>query len=99
VRPTIVVLTLVLALAEAGCGNRPTGPGPGSNPPGAGCAAANDCYCWQCACEGVSGLPGEAQLCVSGKCPTGDEACATSCALAGAKVASASSVDTCNGVP
>jgi hypothetical protein len=97
VRPNPVVVALLLAPA-AGCGN-PTGPGPGSNPPGTACAVANDCYCWQCVCEGVSGLPGEAQLCVSGKCPTGDEACATSCALAGAKVVSATSVDTCNGVP
>jgi hypothetical protein len=47
----------------------------------------------------VGGAPGAAQLCVSGVCPTGEAACTPVCALAQAKVASATGVDTCDGRP
>lgn len=99
--PRNLVLSLALSLSTlgAGCSSSPTGPVPGSHPPGASCSKANDCYCWSCVCEGVSGLPGQAQLCVDDTCPSGEEACATSCSVLGTKVASATSVDTCNGVP
>jgi hypothetical protein len=87
-------------LLLAACGNAgPTGPGPGSTPPGAACKTASDCGCWECACTGVSGAPGAAQLCVGGHCPSGEGACSPVCALAHATVASATSVGTCNGVP
>src|SRR5262249_33151135 len=67
VSPRLALLALALApvLPAAGCSSDPPlgGPVPGGNPPGAACSTAADCYCWQCVCEGLSGAPGEVQLC------------------------------------
>ena len=74
-------------------------PGPGSTLPEQACAQASDCGCWQCDCVGVEGAPGGAQLCVDGKCPTGEAACTPICAIVGAKLATATAIETCPGRP
>ena len=88
------------ALTAACSSSAPSGlPGPGPTPPGQACSAPQDCGCWTCVCEGLSGVPGSAQLCLSGACPTGEAACAPVCATRGATVASASAMSTCIGRP
>jgi hypothetical protein len=88
------------AIANACSSTTPgIGPAPGNTAPGEACSGAAECGCWSCTCEGVGGAPGAAQLCVSGKCPTGEAACTPICALADAKLASATAVDACTGVP
>lgn len=93
-------ILLCAAAFAAGCSTNPPGPVPGDTPPGDACAKANDCGCWECVCEGIGGDPGAAQICKpDGHCPTGEEACATVCSLADAKVSKATAVDKCHGVP
>ena len=93
----LLVVPLSALLLVPACGSNPPG-SPGSGKPGDSCGAAADCGCWSCACQGVAGAPGGAQLC-DGVCPTGEEACASVCAIAGAKVASATSSSHCPAVP
>jgi hypothetical protein len=88
---------LLIALAFAGCSEHP-GPGPGPIEPGKPCEKPADCGCWECFCEGYE-TPGGAQLCVGGKCPTGEGACESVCAIVSAKVTQAKSVDACPAVP
>lgn len=88
-------ILLVAALLPA-CSGGPAGPLPGSTPAGHACATAADCGCWVCECQGING-PGAAQLCLGGQCPTGQDACATDCASANAKVAKATAADKCPG--
>jgi hypothetical protein len=88
-------VSAVVLFVAAGCSTPDGGPSPGSTPPGGACAQAGDCGCWQCDCEGVSGLPGAAQLCVSGKCPTGEEACTPLCAVVNAKLSAATATGSC----
>ncbi len=87
---------IVLAACTASTSSEPK---PGGTSPGGACSQPTDCGCWQCNCQGIPGEPGAAQLCVSGKCPTGAEACAPICQLANTTVASAVSVDSCDGRP
>jgi hypothetical protein len=94
-----VVISLCPAALGAGCSTSTAGPMPGQTNPGEACTHATDCGCWQCNCAGVSGAPGAAQLCVSGACPTGEAACTPICAQVGADLASAVSVDACDGRP
>ena len=91
-------LSFALALGAA-CSSTSGGPLPGPDSPGQPCTEASECGCWQCLCTGVGGAPGAAQLCVSGTCPTGEAACTPICALADAPLASAVSVDSCDGRP
>jgi hypothetical protein len=98
-RRLVLTVALYLGALGAGCSSGAAGPMPGQTNPGQACAQATDCGCWQCTCAGVSGAPGAAQLCVSGACPTGEAACTPVCALVGAEVAAATSVDACEGRP
>jgi hypothetical protein len=94
----LFLVPLVVSLIVPGCGGDRPG-SPGSNQPGAACSKAADCGCWSCACQGVGGVPGGAELCLGGVCPTAQQACEAVCAIAGAKVASAMSSDHCPAVP
>src|SRR5580704_5950493 len=71
----VPVVVLVIVGLAPGCGSPPPG-SPGSTKPGAACAEAADCGCWSCTCKGIGGAPGGAQLCIAGKCPTAQQACA-----------------------
>lgn len=83
-----------MAALAAACSGGPPGPHPGSTVAGHACATAADCGCWVCDCVGING-PGAAQLCLGGHCPSGQDACATDCASAKAKVAKATPTDKC----
>jgi hypothetical protein len=96
-RPLLFSSVLFFAASAAAC-HKSEGQGPGPTPPGQACSHGSDCYCWQCNCAGVTGTPGGGQLCLSGTCPTGEEACTPICAIVDAGLASATSVDTCPGV-
>jgi hypothetical protein len=89
----IFVASLFLGEVAASCSN---GYSSGSTPPGQSCSRPTDCGCWQCFCEGVS-TPGAARLCVSDKCPTGEEACTTVCGTVARKLvmATAGTIDMC----
>jgi hypothetical protein len=94
----VPVVVLVIVGLAPGCGSPPPG-SPGSTKPGAACAEAADCGCWSCTCKGIGGAPGGAQLCIAGKCPTAQQACAPVCAIVDAGVAQATSDDHCPAVP
>ncbi len=95
-----LAVTFSLGGLAPGCVDAPSAlPGPGSTPPEQACTDESDCGCWECDCLGVTGAPGGAQLCVDGKCPTGEAACTPICALVGAKLATATAVDDCPGRP
>ena len=99
-RSLVLAVVLSLGALAPGCADSPSGvPGPGSTPPEQPCAKPADCGCWQCDCQGIGGAPGAAQLCVAGKCPTGDAACSPICAIVNAKLATATAIDSCPARP
>lgn len=96
-RSFLFAVSLSLGGLAAGCSSGDGLPHPGSTAPGKPCMDASECGCWQCTCQGVTGLPGGAQLCTGGKCPTGEEACTPVCAIVHAPLETATAVGMCPG--
>ncbi len=59
-----------------------------------GCKQAADCPCYQCVCETVTTLL-TAQVCNTGTCPTGEEACTPVCAAVDSSLSAAHKSDVC----